>query len=195
MPEEQLPDNLRNLWQSQNVEHTPMSLEQIREKARDYQRKVRWRNAREYAAIVAISVFFGSTIFRVPLAWMRVGASLCILGGWYVAYQIYRRARSRTAPTDLAPANCMEFYRGELVRQRDFLQGIWRWYLGPLVPGMAVLLLAFFRANPGHLKHPAFIVVPEAIFFAAVSFVIAKLNSNAARRLQKEIDELDEGGR
>jgi len=191
MPEEQLPDNLRNLWQSQNVDHTPMSLEQIREKARDYQRKVRWRNAREYAAIVAISVFFGSTIFRVPLAWMRVGASLCILGGWYVAYQIYRRARSRTAPTDLAPANCMEFYRGELVRQRDFLQGIWRWYLGPLIPGLAWIVVAAGVANPGHVPHVWRFLGGYALAIAIAFFLIARMNLNAAGKLQNQIEELD----
>src|ERR1035441_9716121 len=129
MPEERHPDDVRNLWQCQNVEQTPMTLEQIREMARRYQRKIRLRNAVEYVAIASTSVFFAWTIFLVPNAWMRAGAALCILGGWYVAYQLHRRAWPQTAPVGLALANCMEFYRGELVRQRDFLCGIWRWYL------------------------------------------------------------------
>jgi hypothetical protein len=153
MPEEQSPDRVRNLWQSQNVEHTPMTLEQIREAAQKYRRKIRRRNAVEYVAIASTSVFFAWTIFLAPNAWMRAGAALCILGGWYVAYQLHRRARSQGALADLALANCMEFYRGELVRQRDFLRGIWRWYLGPMIPGLAWLTVAVGVANPGHLPH------------------------------------------
>jgi hypothetical protein len=60
---------------------------------------------------------------------------------------------------------------------------------------MAVLLFAFGRANPGHLKHPALVVVPEAMFFVAVAVAIAMLNGSAARRLQRQIDELNEAGR
>jgi hypothetical protein len=191
MPEEPSPDNLRNLWQSQSVEHTPMTLEQIREKARDYQRRIRWRNAREYAAIAAASIFFGWTIFRIPLAGMRAGAALCILGGWYVAYQIYRRARPRTAPADLALANCMEFYRRELVRQRDFLRGIWRWYLGPLIPGLAWLVGAAAAANPGRLPRTWPFLAGYALAIALAFHWIARMNLNAAGKLQKRIEELD----
>jgi hypothetical protein len=191
MPEEQSPDNLRNLWQSQNMENAPMSLEQIREKARDYQRRIRWRNAREYAAIAATSIFFGWTIFRIPLAGMRAGAALCILGGWYVAYQIYRRARPRTAPADLALANCMEFYRRELVRQRDFLRGIWRWYLGPFVPGLAWLTVAAGVASPGHLPHVWRFLGGYALVAALAFLLIARMNLKAAGKLQKRIEEVN----
>jgi len=191
MPEEQSPDNVRDLWQSQNVEHTPMTLEQIREKAHNYQRKIRRRNAVEYVAIASTSVFFAWTIFLVPLAGMRVGAALCILGGWYVAYQLHRRARPRIAPADLALANCMEFYRGELVRQRDFLRGIWRWYLGPMIPGLAWLAVAAGVANPGHLPHVWRFLGGYAVVAALAFLLIARTNLKAAGKLQKGIEELD----
>ena len=191
MPEEQSPDPTRDLWQSQSVEHTPMTLEQISEATQEYRRKIQRRNAVEYAAIAATSVFFGWTIFRIPLAGMRVGAALCILGGWYVAYQLHHRARSRTAPADLAVANCMEFYRGELVRQRDFLREIWRWYLGPLIPGPAWLVVGAGVANPGHLPHVWRFLGGYALVAALAFFLIAQINLKAAGRLQKRIEELD----
>jgi len=191
MPEEQSPDHVRNLWQCQNVEHTPMTLEQIREKARDYQRKIRWRNAVEYAAIAATSIFFVWTIFRIPLAGMRVGAALCILGGWYVAYQLHRRAWPRIAPAGLALANCVAFYRGELVRQRDFLRGIWRWYLGPFVPGLAWLVVAAGAANPARLPRVWPFLAGYALAIALAFHLIARMNLNAAGKLQKRIEDLD----
>ena len=191
MPEEQSPDRVRNLWQSQNVEHTPMTLEQIREAAQKYRRKIRRRNAVEYVAIASTSVFFAWTIFLAPNAWMRAGAALCILGGWYVAYQLHRRAWPRIAPAGLALANCMEFYRGELVRQRDFLRGIWRWYLGPMIPGLAWLTVAVGVANPGHLPHVWRFLGGYALAAALLFFLIARMNLKAAGKLQKRIEELD----
>ena len=191
MPKEQSPDQVRNLWQCQNVEHTPMTLEQIREKARNYQRKIRLRNGVECAAIAATSVFFVWTIIRIPLAGMRVGAALCVLGGWYVAYQLHRRAWPRIAPADLALTNCMEFHRGELVRQRDYLRGIWRWYLGPFIPGLAWLVAGAGAANPGHLPHVWRFLAGYALATALAFYFIARMNLKAAGKLQKRIEELD----
>jgi hypothetical protein len=191
MPEERFTNDAKSLWQCQNVENTPMSLEQVREKARNYQRGIRLRNGVEYAAIAATSLFFAWTVFRIPLAGMRVGAALCILGGCYVAWQIHRRARSRVAPADLALTNCVEFHRGELVRQRDYLRGIWRWYLGPFVPGLAWLIAAAGAANPGRLPQVWPFLAGYALAIALAFFLIARLNLNAAGRLQKRIEELD----
>jgi hypothetical protein len=191
MPEEQAPDNLKSLWQCQGLENTPMSLEQIREKARGYQRKIRWRNGVEYGAIAATSAFFAWSIFRIPFAGMRVGAALCILGGWYVAYQLHRRAWPRIAPANLALTNCVEFHRAELVRQRDFLRGIWRWYLGPFIPGLAWLVAAAGMANPGRLPRVWPFLAGYSLVTALAFFLIARMNLKAAGKLQKQVEELD----
>ena len=186
---------LKELWQSQKTEGVRMTVAEVQASSGKFQRRIQGRNAREYVASAVMVVFFGFEFWRDGDLLVRIGFALLIAGLCYLAWQLHVRASWSPLPKDAGLSSYVEYKRRELERQRDALNSVWRWYLGPLVPGMAVLLLAFFRANPGHLKHPAFIVVPEAIFFAAVSFVIAKLNSNAARRLQKEIDELDEGGR
>jgi hypothetical protein len=193
--ESQKDRELKELWQSQKTEGVRMSVAEMQASAGKFQRRIQGRNAREYVASAVMVVFFGFEFWRAGDLLVRTGFALLIAGLCTLAWQLHVRGSWSPLPADAGLSSYVEYKRRELVRQRDALNSVWRWYLGPLVPGMAVLLLAFFRANPGHLKHPAFIVVPEAIFFAAVSFVIAKLNSNAARRLQKEIDELDEGGR
>lgn len=48
------------------------------------------------------------------------------------------------------------------------------------------------RTNPGHLEHPGVIIALYAMLIAALFLVIAKLNSRAARRIQGQIEELDE---
>jgi hypothetical protein len=183
---------LKELWQSQKTEGVRMTVAEVQASSGKFQRRIQGRNAREYVASAVMVVFFGFEFWRDGDLLVRIGFALLIAGLCYLAWQLHVRASWSPLPKDAGLSSYVEYKRRELERQRDALNSVWRWYLGPLVPGMAVLLLAFFRANPGHLKHPAFIVVPEAIFFAAVSFGIAKLNSNAARRLQKEIDELDE---
>ena len=183
---------LKELWQSQKTEGVRMTVAEVQASSGKFQRRIQGRNAREYVASAVMVVFFGFEFWRDGDLLVRIGFALLIAGLCYLAWHLHVRASWSPLPKDAGLSSYVEYKRRELERQRDALNSVWRWYLGPLVPGMAVLLLAFFRANPGHLKHPAFIVVPEAIFFAAVSFGIAKLNSNAARRLQKEIDELDE---
>jgi hypothetical protein len=78
-----------------------------------------------------------------------------------------------------------------LARQRDLLKSIWRWYLGPMIPGLAVLIAAMSRVNPGHLQRPGLFTAIYTIAAAALFLGIAKLNSRAALRLQKRIDELE----
>ena len=186
---------IKELWQSQKTEGVRMSIEQVQASAGKMQRKVEFRNAREYVAGFLVVVSFGYEFWRAADLLVRAGFALLIAGMVYLVWHLSSKGSWRPLPEDAGLSNCIKFKRRELERQRDLVSSVWRWYLGPLIPGMAVLLVALFRANPSHLKHPAFIVVPEAIFFAAICFGVARLNNNAARRLQKQIDELDEGGR
>jgi hypothetical protein len=61
-----------------------------------------------------------------------MAGTLCIV------VQIYKRASPVTLPVDLALTASLEFHRRELVRQRDLLRSVWRWYIGPIVPGLVV---------------------------------------------------------
>jgi hypothetical protein len=184
--------HMRELWQSQQTEGVHMSVEQIRASAGKFQRRIQGRNLREYIAAAVVAVFFGFEFWRAgdPLA--RTGFGLVIAGMCYLVWHLHTNGSSSSLPEDVGISTCIQFQRRELLRQRDLLTGVWRWYLGPLIPGLAVLLVAFGRANPGHLKHPALVVVPEAIFFALIFLAIAIMNSHAARKLQRQIDELDQ---
>jgi hypothetical protein len=196
MSEESNQDcRMKELWQSQKTEGVRMSIEQVQASAGKMQRKIEFRNAREYVAAFLVVVFFGYEFSRAPDLLVRAGFALLIAGMCYLVWHLSLKGSWRPLPKDAGLSSCIEFKRRELERQRELVSSVWRWYLGPLIPGMAMLLVGFFRANPGHLKHPSFIVVPEAIFFAVICFAVAKLNRDAARKLQQQIDELDEGGR
>src|ERR1039457_1836068 len=98
---------------------------------------MRIRNLTEYAASTFVVVFFASTMFRYPEL-MRAGAALIITGVIYMVWQLHKRGSARTVPSDLAFNNCVAFHRIELERQRDLVSHVWSWYLGPMIPGMAV---------------------------------------------------------
>jgi len=82
----------------------------------------------------------------------------------------------------------MEFYRGELVRQRDFLREIWRWYLGPLIPGPAWLVVGAAWPTPAICRTWRFLG-GYALVAALAFFLIAQINLKAAGRLQKRIED------
>jgi hypothetical protein len=185
---ERKEDEIRKLWQAQNEEEVTMSLEEIRRRASRFEKTILRRNAWEYAAGVFVVLFFGWHAFSPGEIAVNVGSGLIVAGTMYVGYQLYRRGSAETLPADSALTTCLDFHRQELTRQRDLLRGIWSWYLLPLVPGLLVFLGGSVLANPDRLWR----VAPFALFCAALFFAIGKLNQNAARELQKEIDALDQ---
>jgi len=173
-----------------------MSVEQIQASAGSFQRRIQWRNAREYVAAIAVVVFFGWEFSRTPDLLARIGFGLMIAGMFYMVWALLSRGSGRALPEDAGRSSFIEFRRSELVRQRDLLSSVWRWYLGPLIPGMAVLLaMSFNHAIRGGHTFPVVFVALFAVFIAAVFAGIARLNGRAARKLQRQIDELDEAGR
>jgi len=186
---------MKQLWQSQPTEGVRMSVEQIQAAAGKFQRRIHWRNLREYVTAVLLVAFFSYEFFRGGDLLVRTGFGLMIAGIFYLIWHLLSKGSWRPLPADAGLSSCIDFQRRQLVQQRDLVSSVWRWYLGPLLPGMAVLLVAFWHANPGHVKYPSLVVLPEAIFFAVISVAVAKLNESAARRLQRQIDELDEASR
>jgi hypothetical protein len=168
-----------------------MSLDEIRKKAQKYQRKIVRRNAIEYAAAALVVVFFGHTVWHVQDVFIRVGAGLCIAGMLYMASQLHKRGSARSVPGDMALTTCLDFHRRELKRQRDLLRSSWSWYLGPMIPGMVVIMLGAVLANPGHLRHPRLFVVAYAGLCALVFLWVRELHKRCVRRMQRQIDELD----
>lgn len=185
--------DIKTLWKTQNTEGT-VTLANIHDNAAHFERRVRRRNMREYiAAAIAVAVL-GLYVWRLPGLLAKAGSALCIAGVLYVVWQLHSRASADASPDDSSAVALVDFHRRMLIRQRDALRTVWRWYLAPLVPGMLVLLTGVYFGAVGATR---VMVLSHILTWVLPLFILAFggvwwLNAGAARRLQRRIDELDE---
>ena len=125
---------------------------------------------------------------------LRTTRTDSLAGIAYLVWHILSKGSPGTIDETAGLSGWIEFRRRELVRQRDLLRSIWKWYIGPCVPGLAVLVvwLAF-----GNRSRPV-VVLMAALYVLAVAtgfWWMGRLNAKGAEKLQRQIDELDEQSR
>lgn len=185
-------EDVREVWQNQQREGIQMSVDAIRLKAGKYRSKIAWRNAREYVAVVFVIVFFGLQFAHTTDVMVRVATGMIIAASLYIAWHLHAKGSWRRLPEDLGLTSSIEFHREELLRQRDLVRSVPRWYLGPMIPGLTLLMVALGRTNPGHLKHFSWVFSSYCAFMVLVFLGVWRLNVRAARKIQTRIDELDQ---
>ncbi len=194
MREEPTDERLQSLWQGQAVAPRRFSVDELRSTARTFQRRIWLRNAREYLACVALVILYTVKTAQADGWVSRMSFALTALGAAFVGWQLYRRAASQVVPPAEALGGvqgAMRFHRAELERQRALLSTVWRWYLGPLVPGLALGLgggLVSALSEHGKVGWSIALIAVVVAAFALVGWV----NSFAAKKLQLQIDELDQ---
>lgn len=184
MPNEMNPNDPRNLWQGQEVEKVILTVDEVRRRAARFERRIHWRNVREYLA-GALVVAFWTVQLRRTHGWRLTPAVLTIVGTMYVLVQLHRRGSARSLPSDVGLRGSIEFHRIELERQRDALHAAWLWYLLPFVPGLAALLAVFGIDRGINIR-----LIGLGVFFALTFVGIWALNEWAARKLDLKIREL-----
>lgn len=177
---------MQQLWQQQPAEGMRMSIDEIRRRAVKFEKRIIWRNAREYIAGgigMALMAYF---LVRAHDSLSRAAFGLLIAGTAYALFHLYLKGRPGTASEQVG-AQCANFFLDELERTRKLVNNLW-WYLGPLVPGMLLLTVASARLRPQPM---ALLGLAIGDLFIAAAFVfVIRLNKRAARCLQKQIDEL-----
>jgi uncharacterized membrane protein len=184
---------VQEIWQCQPVEGIKMSADEIRNRALKFEKRIFWRNAREYAgALIAVVVFAVSFVKTDDLG-MRAAFAVLIAGLGYVVYEMHKRAAAIPA-SEMGTKPYLQFHREELERQHDYLCHIWRWYLGPLVPGMLALAAASVRLAHARLHGLSALQLLKGlgplVVIVLLFVFIWKINQWAANALQKQIDEL-----
>jgi uncharacterized membrane protein YfcA len=139
------PDPLRAIWQDQISNPLSFPVEQLRRASKRLGRRVFWRNLREFMAVAIVVFAMGKYLVSFHDLLSRLGSALIMIGVLYVAYHLWRNGSVRQISHVADPRICAEFYRAELVRQRDLLESVWRWYILPLVPGVTLFFVGIFR--------------------------------------------------
>ena len=186
-------DPLRDLWTSDQGEKFTMSVSELTAKSNQFHARIRWRNITEYIAAALVIGVFGWIAFLVPVWSIKIGAILIIAAAFYISWKLHQIGGAFN-PTDISSGQSLaDHHREALVRQRDALQSVWRWYLLPFAPGMLVFTLGTtFETGSG--IPPSARLSTSAVslgFISAIFFGVHALNARAAKKLDEEIGALD----
>jgi hypothetical protein len=193
MSPEMSPDDAKTLWRNQPSEETVVTLDNIRDRAEQFQSQVRRRNMREYLAAPVVVVVCGVFMWFFPGWMMKTGSALFIIAVLLVVWQLHKRAAAKMLPGN-SGMPLVVFHREALIRQRDALRSVGTWYLAPFIPGFVLLVLGrYFQFHaPGRtLAWDRQIIILCAIMAVLAFGIVWVLNAWGAERLQRKIDQLD----
>ena len=186
MPSEPPPEDIRNVWQTQPSEGANMLLEQVRKKITKFEREQRRiKIVGRIAAIIVLAVLGSWFFFGGESA--SIGTALVLAGFVYAWRWVGRRRAPKVLPTDCGLERSVDFYRGELARERNTQRGMWRAYLAVL-PGLVVAIAGIQHGRTAHFAQH---FVTTAASVVAVCLLCWLFNLQDARRLQRRIDDLD----
>jgi hypothetical protein len=181
-----LEHEAQQIWQSQPVEGTEMSVEAIRLRAANFERRISRKNLREFITCLLVAAGFVYFFAIMPGISFRVTWGLFIVGMVWIAVQLRLNGKPRTMPEGLGTSTSLDFFRSELERQRDLVGNVWRWHFGPLIPGYMAFNVALMLRRPVGWTELALLDA----FFVAVFVGAWRLNMRCARNFQRTIDSL-----
>lgn len=182
-------DELCRLWQGQESAPSQQEVRRImamvETRARRFERKIFWRNAREYAAAVIVAAVFALFARHAETPLERVGHAIVSAGALWILLFAWLMQRSGRAPL---PESSTAAYKRELLvrydRQIRLTRHAWAWYVLPLAGG---LILASLGQN--HAPRSKAVMVG---LVAVAGVVVAIVNRKAARAIEEEKRELEQ---
>jgi hypothetical protein len=187
------PRDVRTLWQTQPPEAQPMTLDDVRRRARALDGKVRQQDAIMTLCAVINTGAFAAVIWYLPH--LRIVAAIVIATVFAIVAGYLRRRPSRRAIDYLTPAAlnpCVDFYRTALVRKRDMARQLWIWFMPPAILGQVALIIGFLIAPPNVPRRAILMALPVWILTDVIIFVFGWRNAQReAKKMQRELDSLD----
>ncbi|WP_447762676.1 hypothetical protein [Sphingopyxis panaciterrae] len=179
-------DSMRSLWRQDDAMLAPLPLAEIKARTAAFRRTIGTRNRREYIATAFVTLVFGLYALILPEPLLKIGSLLVIVGGFVMAWQLSRRTAH---PDPIAEAaDVRAYYRTQLATEERMLASVGLWYLGPLIPGLAVFMAGLAQTGGfgSTLGFIAFAAIPAFVFLG-----VWLLNRRAAAMLRAKIDWLD----
>lgn len=175
-----LPRTATDLTRMAAAARTPLSLDNLDQKAREFQRRIWWRNVRESGAGIAVLGANVDNLTSAASAVQLASPLLTVAGVVSVMIVLHTLAGSRRVPATSSARRLLRFHQSELIRQRSMLRFVPLWYLLPLAPGLVAGVIA-----KGHPISGAIALTIVGLVFYAV----ARLNAWGARSLDDLLEE------
>lgn len=181
------------LWQQQPTEDLNVTLTDIRSKATAFHKQTKFRNAVYYALALLMIVVYGITLIANRDQILTVVAcALIVAANLFVMYYLRSKGSVTAPPVDGDTHTYLIFMSAEFKRQRNLMRDFFRWYLAPLIPGLALLLIdKFLRLMPRHRIGLELSLV-GCFAVVAIAFVCGYLVVQIeVRKLQARVDKTD----
>lgn len=172
----------QDVWTDTVADPPEVDVDLLRTRSDELSRTISRRNLLETGAAAFLVVTFTGLAFVVPDRTVMLANLLCAAGAGIVGGVMWAKGSLGPAEADPAeePVVYLRHYRAELAHQIRLLRWVPVWYLGPLVPGLVLLVLATNPDLPTAL--------PGLGGGLAVFAAIAALNAWGARQLQVRLD-------
>ena len=174
----------KTLWQKQEQEIAPVTLEYIHTVSRNLDRKTRYKPALMAVALIAVGVL-ASLLWRDAHSALQQAAAILFVAGqlgcYFLIYRVMFPSRDPAEPISA-------YLRRRMARTLAYQRGGLVVVLLPLVPFVLVGGYQIFGLDHGPLWPR---VLPFVILAVVLAFVFARA-SIGARRTQAQLRELDE---
>ena len=174
----------RNVWQNLNTKGTAMSANDVRAKAQKMADEIRRDTTIAFVIAGAMTLAGGAALYQEHETAARVITGLAILMVWLGVWRTAVRRRSQVSEAD--PTVCLQFYRHELQRRRDYFAK------PPWILVFAVILaLLQFVAVARRLNAATADLWRYPIALVVLALIALPFWKREARKFQRELNELN----
>lgn len=183
----------QNIWQSQPTGGFKMSAGDIRRRVHRLQMKARVGAGTGITTGLLVSVFFAYASyfgFGAHQILPRTGYAILSLCGIYWAYQAFKWIWPRNLRQDAPVSTCLEFYKSELERRRDYNRHLWRRSgLTFCFLGLAIILVPPLIES---IRTPSLLLNFAPFFILLITWFVVffYLKKRRAKKFLQELDEL-----
>ena len=179
----------QEIWQNQPTEPLKMSASDLRRKALERQSKARFEALSTIIIGIILCVIFVWSFARAHTMLARMGWGLLSLCQVYVAYHAYKWIWLRNLPKEAPISTCLEFYRRELERRRDYPHRWWRSGL-PFFLLLGMVMAAVGTGARNAPPHPLLNALPFFMILAIWAVAFLLMRKKLGGDLQRQIEEL-----
>ncbi|MCO4792389.1 MAG: hypothetical protein KC493_01660 [Bacteriovoracaceae bacterium] len=181
-------EKLINLWKQSETTIGDVDMEAIKLKSVKFEKTIKWRNLREYAAAIFVMVMFIRSGLETESTVRMIANFEIALSALVICFFLYFKGKSEKV-SDLA-ADSQKYLRAHkeaLKKQIKLLGSVRYWYVFPLMAGMLVLNIESWMSS-GNI----YVGLGSVIFSIALGIGIIYLNEYyGVRKLQEELDSLE----